>query len=426
MSKRAHLHDLARKLRRYLSWQKGTGSGHYVPATEEERASFEAKKKAIEEQQLDDLRSQIGLDSDSDADSEANAKKAKSGQSVSGDGSPNKGTSTDESTAKSGGDGDEKSAPMPSFDASGDAESEQKTKKPSKNADGEDVSSTSPLWKKHDAIHEIDEQKKKERAAKQKENKSTNAEPSGPPKRPGPPQQSGGPGPSAPPQRPGPPQQSGPPTSPGSPQRPTSGGDRQGTSKQDSDSPKTATEKMEFLEEYLGDCTRCPLHKGRSNVVFGDGDPTASLMFVGEGPGREEDRQGLPFVGPSGQLLTKMIGAMGLSREEVYITNVVKCRPPQNRNPAPLEIKECAPFLKKQIQVIEPQVIVTVGKFASNTLLDKDEALGRLRGKWHEHMGIAVMPTYHPAYLLRNEDTPKFKRRAWNDLKMVMKRLGLD
>lgn len=192
-----------------------------------------------------------------------------------------------------------------------------------------------------------------------------------------------------------------------------------------SDKPDSPAEKMDFLRDYLGDCQRCPLSKGRTNVVFGVGDPEARLMFIGEGPGLEEDRQGLPFIGPSGQLLTKMIEAMGLSREEVYITNVVKCRPPEKRSPEPFEVKECAPFLKKQIQVVKPDVIVTVGRFATVTLLQVDEPLGKLRGRWHEYMETAVMPTYHPAYLLRQEENPEFKKKAWNDLQMVMKRLGL-
>lgn len=195
------------------------------------------------------------------------------------------------------------------------------------------------------------------------------------------------------------------------------------------DPPKTPQAKMDFLREYLGNCRRCPLHKGRTNVVFGDGDPRARLMFVGEGPGHHEDRQGLPFVGRSGQLLTKMIEAMGLERSQVYITNVVKCRPRDNRNPAPLEIKECSPFLRKQVQIVEPEIIVTVGRFATVTLLEVDEPLGALRGRWHEFMDIALMPTYHPAYILRCEDRPNYtevRRKTWSDLQMVIDRLGID
>lgn len=180
--------------------------------------------------------------------------------------------------------------------------------------------------------------------------------------------------------------------------------------------------KLGYLRNYLGDCQRCGLCESRTNIVFGVGNPGADLVFVGEAPGYNEDLQGEPFVGNAGQLLDKMIGAMGLSRQDVYICNVIKCRPPDNRDPQVDEIRECAPFLKKQLEVIAPKVIVTVGRFASQTLLQIDESMGRMRGNWHDYNGVPVMPTYHPAYLLRNEEA---KAPAWSDLKQVMAKLGL-
>ena len=185
---------------------------------------------------------------------------------------------------------------------------------------------------------------------------------------------------------------------------------------------ENATERLASVRSLLGDCTRCDLCASRTNIVFGVGNPDARLMIVGEAPGFNEDKQAEPFVGKAGELLDKMVVAMGLSREEIYIANVLKCRPPQNRDPLPGEVQQCAPFLKKQIAVIQPEVIVTMGKFASNTLAGTDGALGKIRGNWMSYQGIAMMPTYHPAYLLRNESA---KRYAWEDLKKVMSKLGL-
>ena len=187
-------------------------------------------------------------------------------------------------------------------------------------------------------------------------------------------------------------------------------------------SPQTNEEKLEFLRNYLGDCRRCPLWKNRNNVVFGEGNAEARLVFVGEAPGYNEDQTGRPFVGKAGQLLNKMIGAMGLERGDTYICNVLKSRPPDNRNPNPDEVAECKPFLVKQLEIIEPEVIVTLGRPAAQNLLETDRGIGQLRGSWHEWHGIAVMPTYHPAYLLRS---PSQKGKTWSDLQMVMERLGL-
>jgi len=173
------------------------------------------------------------------------------------------------------------------------------------------------------------------------------------------------------------------------------------------------------LRAAIGDCRRCKLWSGRTHLVFGVGNPKAKLMFVGEGPGRDEDLQGEPFVGRAGQLLTDIITkGMGLRREDVYIANVIKCRPPENRNPEPDEVESCEPFLKKQIDLIRPQIIVALGKFAVQTLLKSKVPIMRLRGIWHEYHGIKLMPTFHPAYLLRN---PGDKKLVWEDIKKVLK-----
>jgi DNA polymerase len=177
------------------------------------------------------------------------------------------------------------------------------------------------------------------------------------------------------------------------------------------------------LSDVLGDCRRCKLAGGRTHIVFGVGNQEADLMFVGEGPGRDEDLKGEPFVGRAGQLLTEIITkGMKLRREDVYIANVIKCRPPQNRNPEPDEIDSCIPFLKRQIDLVQPRVIVALGKFAAQTLLESKTPITRLRGEWHSYRGVKLMPTLHPAYLLRN---PADKRLVWQDIKQVMAELGL-
>lgn len=182
---------------------------------------------------------------------------------------------------------------------------------------------------------------------------------------------------------------------------------------------------LNTLRDRVSLCTACELHKTRRNLVFGEGDPSAKLMFIGEAPGAEEDLQGRPFVGASGQLLTKMIQAMGLQREEVYIANILKCRPPSNRDPNRWEIGSCFGYLKSQIELIRPRFIITLGRIAGKTLLGlpEREPFSEIRGKWQEYQGIPVMPTYHPSFLLRNPDK---KREAWEDLKQVMKRMAED
>ena len=182
--------------------------------------------------------------------------------------------------------------------------------------------------------------------------------------------------------------------------------------------PQYLGETLADIRTDLGDCQRCPLARERNHIVFGDGNPRAKLIFVGEGPGFEEDRQGKPFVGAAGQLLTRIIEAIQLTRSQVYICNVIKCRPPGNRNPEPDEINACFPFLERQIATIRPDFICALGAFAAQTLLKTAMPISRLRGRFHEYQGIKVLPTYHPAYLLRNPDK---KRDVWEDMKMLMK-----
>jgi len=170
------------------------------------------------------------------------------------------------------------------------------------------------------------------------------------------------------------------------------------------------------IRQELGECTRCRLHEGRNHVVFGEGDPHAALVFVGEGPGREEDLQGKPFVGRAGELLTRIIESIELTREEVYIANIVKCRPPKNRDPKPDEIQTCLPFLMRQLEAIKPRIICCLGTFAAQTLLGTEERISALRGRFHAYKGTKLMPTYHPAFLLRN---PQFKRAVWEDMKQI-------
>jgi uracil-DNA glycosylase family 4 len=180
---------------------------------------------------------------------------------------------------------------------------------------------------------------------------------------------------------------------------------------------RNAAEALAAVRAEIGDCTRCKLHTmGRTQVVFGVGNPDADLMFVGEAPGADEDVQGIPFVGRAGQLLTKIIEAIGLTRDEVYIANVIKCRPPGNRNPEPDEVETCEPFLFQQIDVIKPKVIVALGKFGAQTLLRTLDPISRLRGRVYDYRGAKLIPTFHPAYLLRN---PSSKREVWEDMKLV-------
>ena len=180
-------------------------------------------------------------------------------------------------------------------------------------------------------------------------------------------------------------------------------------------------EDLYSLQRAVSICTKCDLSKTRTHVVFGSGNPKANLMFVGEAPGRDEDLQGLPFVGRAGQLLTKIIESIGLTRKDVYIANILKCRPPQNRNPLPNEILTCEEYLIKQIKFIRPKIICTLGKFASQTLLRSQETISKLRGNFYNYQGSKLIPTFHPAYLLRN---PSDKGLVWNDMKKIRKELS--
>jgi len=186
---------------------------------------------------------------------------------------------------------------------------------------------------------------------------------------------------------------------------------------------KIANDTLLKIREDLGECTRCKLHSTRHKIVFGDGNPKAELVFVGEGPGADEDAQGLPFVGRAGKLLTQMIEAMGLQRKDVYICNVVKCRPPENRQPDEDEVSTCSPFLLRQIDAIAPKVIVCLGAVAAKTLLQTNRGISQFRGEWLEFRGRKLLATYHPAYLLRN---PPAKSEVWKDLQKVMAVLGLE
>jgi uracil-DNA glycosylase len=185
---------------------------------------------------------------------------------------------------------------------------------------------------------------------------------------------------------------------------------------------KVANDSLPAILSDIGDCTRCKLHRGRTKLVFGDGNPKADLVFVGEGPGRDEDVQGLPFVGRAGKLLTQMIEAMGLQRQDVYICNVVKCRPPENRTPEKDEVETCSPFLLRQLDAISPKVIICLGSVAAQTLLETNRGISQFRGEWLDFRGRKLMATYHPAYLLRN---PGAKGEVWKDLQKVMAVLGL-
>ena len=174
------------------------------------------------------------------------------------------------------------------------------------------------------------------------------------------------------------------------------------------------------IREEMGECTRCKLHRGRQNIVFGVGNSEADLMFVGEAPGADEDAQGIPFVGRAGQLLTRIIESIGLQREQVYIANILKCRPPRNRDPQPDEVESCEGFLFQQIQAIDPILVVALGRYAAQTLLQTQTAISRIRGKFYPYRGGLLIPTFHPSYLLRN---PRAKREVWEDMKAIRAKL---
>lgn len=184
---------------------------------------------------------------------------------------------------------------------------------------------------------------------------------------------------------------------------------------------ESVPDTLDGLAAFLKDCDRCPLAERRKNIVFGEGSPSARLLFVGEGPGAEEDRSGRPFVGQAGRLLDGMITALGFDRHQIYIANIVKCRPPGNRDPKPEEMAECSPFLDRQVELIRPEVIVALGRVAARYMTGTDKTMGALRGRWGRFKGTDLMSTYHPAYLLRS---PQEKRKVWEDLKMVLEKLS--
>jgi DNA polymerase len=195
-------------------------------------------------------------------------------------------------------------------------------------------------------------------------------------------------------------------------------------SREPSNSPESAVEQLAAIRDDIGECVRCRLCKlGRKQIVFGVGNPNADLMFVGEAPGRDEDIQGVPFVGRAGQKLTQIIEAIGLKREDVYIANVIKCRPPENRNPEPDEVEQCEPFLFRQVDTIRPKVIVALGTFAARSLLKTMDPISRLRGRVYDYRGAKLVPTFHPAFLLRN---PNCRREVWEDMKKVRALLNED
>ncbi len=184
--------------------------------------------------------------------------------------------------------------------------------------------------------------------------------------------------------------------------------------------PQASPDGLAQVRAAMGECTRCPLHQQRRSIVFGQGDAHARVMFIGEGPGAEEDRQGLPFVGPAGRLLDRMLAAVGLDRREVYITNIVKCRPPGNRDPRPEEVAACRPFLEEQVRAIAPQIICTLGRPAVQALLGREVPISAVRGNWHSFQGVPLLPMFHPAYLLRS---PERKAQAYQDLKTLVRAL---
>jgi len=192
---------------------------------------------------------------------------------------------------------------------------------------------------------------------------------------------------------------------------------------QDIDASKSLDDTLDAIREDLGDCQRCGLGVSRKELVYGVGNPNARLVLVGEAPGREEDQKGAPFVGEAGRLLNRILQAMGMQREDVYICNVLKCRPPDNRDPQPDEVATCEAFLIRQIAAIKPQVIIGLGRFAVHSLLKSKVPISRIRGEWQSYHGIPLMPTYHPAYLLRN---PEGKRDVWEDMKEVLRRLNAE
>ncbi|MGM0558364.1 MAG: uracil-DNA glycosylase family protein [Myxococcota bacterium] len=418
MSAKTEIYSIARDLRAYLEWQAKSGTSGAVPADAEQRAVFEAIEKRREDQKLAAARREIMGEDAPEASSEpVERPDAKHVEKEKPSDTAKSSTASDNAAENL----------RERFSA---ATREEKPTVETESDDSDDQpwkrfgSRPRPRFAGKKEKSEMADKSKPKTQERNQKNRDQEDESSGGSGQRGPqydentyPEASGvmmegavdvgdSGGGNAPPQ---------------AKQKPRRAQKQQETEKKSKDD-MTKAEKLEFLEDYLGDCKRCDLCENRTNIVFGDGSAKARLVFVGEAPGYNEDKQGLPFVGDAGQLLNKMIEAMGLEREDVYICNVIKCRPPKNRDPRPDEIKECSPFLRKQLEVIDPEVIVSLGKFASQWLLESDDAMGAMRGTWHAWNDTPVMPTYHPAYLLRQENQ---KRKTWNDLQMVMERLGL-
>lgn len=364
MSKRAELYRVVRDLKEYVRWQRAEGAAGSVPAPDEARRAFEERAKALQQKKIDHLTS---APSTPDVDADAGAASSATEQAA---------------DAKEPA---ESSGPMPWKDF-GSRPARRFGGGPAPQASTNDDDETA---ESETAENETPESETTDRGGRNYDDRSY-------------------------PEAADPDAQS----APVADAQASSGGSNGGGGA----SKMSKRDKLDYLREYLGDCRRCGLCEHRSNIVFGTGSAEARLVFVGEAPGYNEDKQAEPFVGKAGKLLDKMIAAMGLEREEVYICNVIKCRPPDNRDPLADEIRECSPFLRKQLEIIEPEAIVTLGRFAGQFITGDDESMGALRGRWHDWEQIPVMPTYHPAYLLRSPDQ---KRKVWSDLQMVMERLDL-
>ena len=394
---KARLKGIVEQLREYMEWQAKGDAMDVLPASEEARQVQRDRLKARRQARMERLQSSFRSGREEDSREEATEQRSRREDGPREDGAPDAGgrsryqaESPGEKAAAEGPKKKEGEEESPWSDLGELRTGSKKKKKQKSNAGGESSSGQG-------------------RGGGRQSSGQRGSSQQGPPRQGPPPPQQGPP----PDYRPGPPpeqQQA---------NRSSGGGGASG-----GDKPQSNEEKLDWLRDYMGDCQRCPLGQNRQNLVFGEGNPEARLVFVGEAPGKNEDETGRPFVGPAGELLTKMIGAMGLERQEVYICNVLKSRPPRNRDPRPDEIRECIPFLKKQLAIIEPEVIVTLGRPASQQLLQTDQALGRMRGRWHSYGESAVMPTYHPAYLLHNESRNN-KRKVWSDLQQVIDRLGL-
>ncbi len=398
MSRRAELYRVVRDLKNHLRWQKASGAVGSVPAPADERAAFEAKKKAREKAQLERVKRSFA------APTTTTTRKAAPEAAAAGREATRSEATRSEAARPVATQPEPTTPAAPPFGS---------TKQ--KEAAPPETSAPSTPWKSFGS------RPTKRFAAGQAPEPTPESKPESKPEpkpevavNDGPPDYDEAFYPEA--------DDMMPPAdyNPGqlSKTRPTP----QAAKPEKDASEMSKKEKLDFLRDYMGDCRRCGLCEHRTNIAFGVGDPEAKLVFVGEAPGYNEDRQGEPFVGKAGNLLDKMIEAMGLKRNNVYICNVIKCRPPNNRDPHPDEIRECSPFLRKQLEAIDPDVIVTLGRFAGQFLTGEDKSMGALRGRWHDWEGIPVMPTYHPAYLLRS---PQQKGKAWSDLQMVMEKMGL-